>query len=48
MEFLAITALLMLLSGATMYLLVCIDPNNPGILGMLHRLVYNKVPSLLR
>lgn len=40
--------LMFLVTGALMYLILCIDPNNPGFLGKMHRLVYNYVPNLIK
>jgi len=48
MEILFILAVMTLMLGAAMYLLVCIDPNSPGILGKVHRLVFESLPVLLR
>ena len=48
MEFLAVFGILFLMGGAFMYLLVCIDPNSPGMMGKLSRFVFNALPVLLR
>lgn len=48
MELFAIFLLLLLLSGATLYLLVCIDPNASGLFGFFHRLVFYRFPVLLK
>jgi palmitoyltransferase len=48
MELLFIISIFLLMSGATLYLLVCIDPNSPGILGKLNRFVFGVLPNLLR
>lgn len=37
-----------LFTGAICYLLLCVDPNNPGILGKMHRFVYKYLPSLFK
>lgn len=47
LESLISLGIFMLMTGALMYLILCVDPNNPGILGMLHRLIYRKVPSMI-
>ncbi|CAD8128147.1 unnamed protein product [Paramecium sonneborni] len=48
MEFLAIITLLFLVLGASLYLLVCVDPNSPGLLGKMNRLVFNTIPVIFK
>jgi palmitoyltransferase len=48
MEIIAVMLSLMLMAGASLYLLVCIDPNSKSPLGMMYRLVFNRVPVLFR
>lgn len=38
----------MLLCGALAYLILCVDPNNQGILGKLHRLLYKAIPNKVK
>ncbi len=40
--------LLALGAGALMYLILCIDPNDPGILGKIHRLIYKMTPNFIK
>jgi len=48
MEFIALLGLVFLFLGAFLYLLVCIDPNSTGLLGKIHRFVFNSLPLILR
>lgn len=48
MEFLALFAILLLIIGASLYLLVCVDPNSPNIFGIISRFIFTKVPILLK
>ena len=40
-------SLMTLLFGSCLYLLMCVDPNSSGILGKLHRFIFNKIPLML-
>ncbi|KRX07062.1 hypothetical protein PPERSA_08739 [Pseudocohnilembus persalinus] len=35
-----------LFGGAFFYLILCVDPNNPGPLGKIHRFIYKYIPDL--
>ncbi|CAD8211756.1 unnamed protein product [Paramecium pentaurelia] len=48
MEFLAILTLIFLIIGASLYLLVCVDPNSPGLLGIMNRFVFNTIPTIIK
>lgn len=48
MEFLVIITLSFLLFGAIMYLLVCVDPNSPTLLGAINRFVFGKLPLIIK
>lgn len=45
MEFLALIAIVYFFIGAGVCLLICVNPNDPGILGKLSRFVYRTVPN---
>ncbi|CAK90969.1 unnamed protein product (macronuclear) [Paramecium tetraurelia] len=48
MLYLAILILLLLLVGASLYLLVCVDPNSPGFLGDMNRFVFFTLPETIK
>ena len=35
----------LLFTGAIMYLLLCVDPNSKGLFGIMHRLLYVRLPT---
>eukprot|EP01017_Pseudomicrothorax_dubius_P035435 TRINITY_DN4959_c0_g1_i1.p1 TRINITY_DN4959_c0_g1~~TRINITY_DN4959_c0_g1_i1.p1 ORF type:complete len:247 (-),score=39.29 TRINITY_DN4959_c0_g1_i1:468-1208(-) len=37
-----------LLGGSCMYLILCVDPNKKGLLPWLHRLLYEKIPAVVK
>ena len=46
MEFLALLLIFYFLIGACVCLLICVNPNDSGILGTLNRFVFKKIPTL--
>ncbi len=48
LESLASLGLMFLATGSCFYLVLCVDSNDPGILGKLHRLIYKLVPSFVK
>ena len=48
MAFLYIILLYFLIGGSILYLLVCVDPNDKGILGKLSRLAFKIMPDFLK
>lgn len=48
MEFLALLLMVYFVIGACVCLLICVNPNDPGILGRFNRIVFKKVPEIFR
>jgi hypothetical protein len=48
MEIIAVILIVYFVIGAGVCLLVCVNPNDPGILGKLSRLVHHKLPAAFR
>ena len=48
MNFFALLFLYFLFGGAFLYLLMCVDANQPGFLGKVNRLIFTKCPKLLK
>lgn len=48
MELIAAIGIVLLFLGSLLYLLICIDPNSPGIFGKIHRFVFVALPILMR
>jgi hypothetical protein len=47
MEIIAIVVLIYFLLGAGVCLLVCVNPNDPGVMGKMNRLVLGKLPQII-
>ena len=47
MVFVAIITSINVIFGAFMFFLMCVDPNDPGPLGMLHRFIYKTIGGKL-
>jgi len=45
MEFIALLLIFYFMVGACVCLLICVNPNDPGILGTLNRFVFRKLPT---
>ena len=48
MSFIPLLFLYLLFSGSIMYLLMCVDSNNPGILGKLNRFIFRMCPATIK
>ncbi len=48
MEFIALLLIIYFFIGACVCLLICVNPNDPGILGSMNRLVFRKFPASFR
>ena len=48
MTFIPLLFLYLLISGSIMYLLMCVDSNNPGILGKLNRFIFRMCPVAIK
>lgn len=40
--------LYLLITGSILYLLMCVDSNNPGILGKLNRFIFRMCPTAFK
>jgi hypothetical protein len=47
MEIIALVVLIWFLIGAGICLLVCVNPNDPGVLGQMSRLVLGRLPKAI-
>jgi hypothetical protein len=48
MEFIALLLIFYFFIGACVCLLICVNPNDQGVLGRLNRFVFRKVPQVFR
>lgn len=48
MQLIFVLLIYLLVAGSIMYLLLCVDSNDPGILGKLNRLVFQMMPDVLK
>jgi hypothetical protein len=48
MEIIALMLIIYFFIGAGVCLLICVNPNDPGLLGSLNRFVFKKIPSVFR
>ena len=48
MEILALVGILYFLLGASICLLICVNPNDPGILGKMRKFFFTTLPSSFR
>lgn len=48
MELIALLLIVYFLIGAGICLLVCVNPNDPGMLGTLNRFAFRKFPTIFR
>lgn len=46
MEFFALLLIIYFVIGACVCLLICVNPNDPGILGRLSKLIFKRFPEL--
>lgn len=48
MEYIILALILYFFIGAAVCLLICVNPNDPGILGKMSNLLFKKLPTLFK
>ena len=48
MEYIILALILYFVIGAGICLLICVNPNDPGILGTMSNLLFKKLPTIFR
>lgn len=48
MEIIALLLIVYFMIGACICLLICVNPNDPGVLGGLNRFFFKKFPAIFR
>ena len=48
MQIIFVTLIYFLIGGSCIYLLLCVDSNDPGILGKMNRLVFSICPDIFK
>jgi palmitoyltransferase ZDHHC4 len=48
MEIIALLLIVYFLIGACICLLICVNPNDPGVLGSMNRFMFKRFPAIFR